>query len=239
MPETTLAELLERNARHVDSLPEGYFSAVEAGQEPAAVSICCSDSRVSQEGMWDVTAPGFLFTPSTIGNQVWDRHDGDVVVDGSVLYPVQHTDTDVILVVGHTGCGAVTAALNAVRTDDREPGSGVRGSVDDAPGIAKWIDFLVPVVEDGLADDRIEENGETSLVDQLVEYNVDRQVRFLLESDDVPDDETVYGFVYDFQGVYSDERGRAYLVNADGETDIERLRGLVPDSQNHHVRRLV
>ena len=251
MPEATLAELLERNARHVDSLSEGYFSAVEAGQEPAAVSVCCSDSRVSQEGMWDVTDPGFLFTPSTIGNQVWDRHDGDIVVDGSVLYPVKHTDTDVILVVGHTGCGAVTAALDAVRrtgdddrTGDVDRSDDDRDGADDgraggAPGISKWINLLVPVVEDGLADDRVDPDGEASLVDQLVEYNVDRQVQFLLESDDVPDDETVYGFVYDFQKVYGDERGWTYLVNADGETDPERLRELVPDFRDDHVHRLL
>ncbi|MDR5673252.1 Carbonic anhydrase [Halalkaliarchaeum sp. AArc-CO] len=232
MPETTLAELLERNARHVDSLPDGHFSAVEAGQEPAAVSVCCSDSRVSQEGMWDVTEPGFLFTPSTIGNQVWDRYDGDIVVDGSVLYPVTHTDTGVILVVGHTGCGAVTAALDAVRrTDD--------GSDGDAAGIAKWIDLLVPVIEDGLADDRVDPDREASLVDQLVEYNVDRQVQFLLESDDVPDEETVYGFVYDFQGVYGDDRGRAYLVNADGETQPDHLRELVDEEFTDRVLRLL
>ena len=247
MPETTLAELLERNARHVDSLPEGHFSAVEAGQEPAAVSVCCSDSRVSQEGMWDVTEPGFLFTPSTIGNQVWDRHDGETVVDGSVLYPVTHTDTGVILVVGHTGCGAVTAALDAVRrtgNEDSHNGDDDRSGTDDGsdgdtPGIAKWIDLLVPVIEDGLADDRVDPNREASLVDQLVEYNVDRQVQFLLESDDVPDEETVYGFVYDFQGVYGDDRGRAYLVNADGETQPDHLRALVPEEFTDRALRLL
>ncbi len=228
MPDTTLRELLERNARHVESLPQGHFAAVEDTQEPAAVSICCSDSRVPQQGMWDVEEPGWLFTPSTIGNQVWDRHNGELVVDGSVLYPIVNTDTRVTVVVGHTGCGAVTAALAAVQE-----------GLDAPPGIEKWVELLMPVVEDGLADPRVDETDDASLVDQLVEYNVDRQVAFLRESDDVPDDERIVGFVYDFQGVYGDVRGRAYLVNIDGETDVNALRDQIPEEFVESVERLV
>ena len=228
MPKTTLRELLERNARHTDGLPADYFSAVEDGQEPAAVSICCSDSRVPQAGMWDVTEPGWLFTPSSIGNQVWDTHDGDLVVDGSLLYPILHTETRVAVVVGHTGCGAITAALSAVRE-----------GVDAPPGIAKRIELLLPVIEDGLADDRISESTDVSLVNQLVEYNVDRQVEFLRGSDDIPESEAIFGFVYDFQGVYGETRGRAYLVNIDGETDVSTLRENVPEEFESHVKRLL
>lgn len=229
MPDTTLAELLERNARHVDSLPDEYFADVEDGQEPAAVSICCSDSRVPQDGMWDVTDPGWLFTPSTIGNQVWDRHDGNRVVDGSVLYPMVNTETKVTLVVGHTGCGAVTAALDAVQ----------HGQSELPAGIDKWVSLLAPVIEEGLADERVDPDRDVSLVDQLVEYNVDQQVAFLLENEAVPDDEQVYGFVYDFQGVYGDTRGRTYLVNAEGETDLDQLRERVPDEYEDCVARLL
>ncbi|MCL9812652.1 carbonic anhydrase [Natranaeroarchaeum aerophilus] len=229
MPDTSLEELLERNARHVESLHDDHFDAVQDAQQPAAVSICCSDSRVPQDGMWDVEDPGWLFTPSTIGNQVWDIQDGERVVDGSLLYPMVNTETDVTLVVGHTGCGAVTAALDAVQ----------HGAGDVPPGIEKWVDLLVPVVEAGLDDERVDADRDVSLVDQLVEYNVDRQIEFLLESDDVPETETVYGFVYDFQGVYTDERGRAYLVNVDGETDVAALRELAPAEYHDAVDRLL
>jgi carbonic anhydrase len=228
MPDTTLADLLERNAAHTASLPDEYFSAVEASQSPAAVSVCCSDSRVSQEGMWAIEESGWLFTPSNIGNQVWDERDGDLVVDGSVLYPLSYTDTEVALVVGHTGCGAVTAALDAIQNDDKSP--------DD---LGRWVEHLVPVVEDGLADDRVDADAEAGLVDQLVEYNVDRQVAFLQESEEVPSETDIYGFVYDFQGVYGETRGRAYLVNANGETDAPALRGLVPEDRSAHVDRLL
>ena len=227
----TLRQLLERNARHVDSLLERHFADVQDHQEPAVVSVCCSDSRVSQEGMWDVTEPGWLFAPSTIGNQVCDRQDGERFVDGSVLYPIAYTGTQTAAVVGHTGCGAVTAALEAVR------GNSSNESVP--PGVVKLVDSLAPVVESGLADDRVDPDGEETLVDQLVEYNVDRQVTFLRESDEVPDDIAVYGFVYDFQRVYGEEPGRTYLINADGETEVEALRDLVPAGFERAVRRLL
>jgi len=228
MPDTTLADLLERNAAHVASLPEGYFSAVEASQSPAAVSVCCSDSRVSQEGMWNVRESGWLFTPSTIGNQVWDEQEGELVVDGSVLYPLSYTDTDVALVVGHTGCGAVTAALEAVQDPDASPAD-----------LGRWVEHLVPVVEDGLADGRVDAGADPGLVDQLVEYNVDRQVAFLQESQELPPETDTYGFVYDFQGVYGEPRGQAYLVNANGETDTTALSELVPEELRDHVDRLL
>ncbi|UWG46984.1 Carbonic anhydrase [Halanaeroarchaeum sp. HSR-CO] len=229
MADDVIRALLGGNERHVASLPEGYFSAVQTAQQPPVVSVCCSDSRVSQEGMWAVDEPGWLFTPSTIGNQVWDRYENETVVDGSVLYPMAYTDTEVAVVVGHTGCGAVTAALEAVE----------EGDLDAPPGVRKWVEMLVPVVEAGLDDDRVDPDRATSLVDQLVEYNVDRQVAFLRESDDVPDAVTVLGFVYDFQRVYGDDEGRTYLVNLDGETDPETIRTAIPDAFTDSVRRLL
>jgi carbonic anhydrase len=229
MADTTLESLLKRNRRHVASLPPDHFDPVQEGQKPAVVSICCSDSRVPQSGMWDVTDPGWLFSPSTIGNQVLDHYDGERVVDGSVLYPLVYTDTRVAVVVGHTGCGAVTAALETVQGDGG----------DAPPGVAKWVELLVPIVENGLADDRVDADRTEGLVDQLVEYNVDRQVAGLQDDDDVPDSVDVYGFVYDFQSVYGDDRGRAYLVNANGETDVDALRERVPEDFEAAVDRLL
>jgi carbonic anhydrase len=230
MPRTTLAELLARNRRHVESLPEHHFSAVEEVQSPAMVSVCCSDSRVSQEGMWDVDEPGWLFSVANIGNQTWDAVGDERVVNGDVLYPLRYTETDTAAVVGHTGCGAITATL-----DD------VHGETDGAlpPGIRQRVSWLRSVIEDGLNDPRIETDGDRNIVDQLVEYNVDRQVAYLQSNEEVPDETTVFGFVYDFQGVYGDTRGRCYLVNHDGETDIERLRERVSDEYRAHVQRLL
>ncbi len=230
MPTASLESLLERNRTHTESLPEGHFDAVLDGQQPPVVSICCSDSRASQEGMWSVDEPGWLFTPSNIGNLVWERHGDELVVDGSVLYPIAHTDTGTTVVVGHTGCGAVTAAYHAVRS----------GPGDEPPGIRNRIGLLVPVVEEAFDRNVVDPDApDSEVINRLVEYNVRRQVAFLDGSDDVPDDERVYGLVYDFQGVYGSTPGRAYLVSADGETDPGRLREGVPEDYHEHVRSLL
>jgi carbonic anhydrase len=181
--------------------------------------------------MWNGgDGPGWLFTVGNIGNQVWDTHDGERVVNGDILYPLLYAGTDVAAVVGHTGCGAVTATLEAVQ--------GESDPDEFPPGVRERVDALKPVVEDGLADDRVDEDRDVGLVDQLVEYNVDRQVSFLRESDELTD-ETVLGFVYDFQGVYGDALGRCYVVNVDGETDEAQLENAVPDDYAEHATRLL
>jgi carbonic anhydrase len=224
MPRATLAELLERNRTHVESLDDDHFSEVTDAQHPSVVSLCCSDSRVSQEGMWSVEEPGWLFTPSNIGNVAWDL-DGESV-DGNLLYPIAHTETRTVAVVGHTGCGAVTAAYNAV-SDDEWP---------EATGIRNRVEPLVPVVEAAL--DGPVEDGE-GVVDRLVEYNVREQVGFLHASDEVPADTTVFGFVYDLHGTYGGEQGHVYLVAVDDETDPEALREWVDEANESAVRSLL
>ncbi|MFC7081509.1 carbonic anhydrase [Halorussus caseinilyticus] len=230
MTDQTLVDLLEGNREHVESLPSDHFADVQDEQRPSVVSVCCSDSRVSQEGMWNVTEPGQLFAPSNIGNQAWDDYDGERVVNGNLLYPVAHTGTETIAVVGHTGCGAVTAAYRAV----------TEGEGADYPGIEKWVLSLVPVVEDGLEDDAIDAaDDESAVVNRLVEYNVNRQVAFLREADAIPDSASVYGFVYDFQRVYGDVPGRTYLVNDDGETDPDAIADRLPSEYADNVASLL
>lgn len=225
MPRATPTELLARNRDHAEHLPDDYFDDVLDAQHPPVVSLCCADSRVSQERMWSVEQPGWLFTPANIGNVAWDADDSSTV-DGNLLYPVANTGTRTIAVVGHTGCGAVTAAYGAA-TD---------GALPDEPGIRKRVEPLVPVVEDAL-DSGVTDDAD--VIDRLVEYNVREQVTFLDSSDEIPDDALVLGFVYDFHETYGDTPGRTYLVAADGETDPAALRGRVDADDEGSVRSLL
>ncbi|KTG10532.1 IcfA [Haloprofundus marisrubri] len=212
----TLTDLLQRNAEHADAF-ENRFDDVQDAQHPDAVTVCCSDSRVLQDHIWGNEKPGHIFTCSNIGNRVVQRTDAGDVVSGDVLYPIAHTGTELAVVVGHTGCGAVTATYDAL-TD----------GVSDAPGIEHCLDLLKPRLEAGveaLPDDV----GRAGAINRLVEYNVDRQVEALRESDDVPDAVDVVGVVYDFQDVYSDRRGEVHVVNVGGETDVETLREQHPE----------
>ena len=74
------------------------------GQHPYAVVICCSDSRVIPEQIFHAEI-GDLFVIRVAGN-VLDKHQ-----IGSVEYAVSHLGCKLVLMLGHTGCGAVSAAL--------------------------------------------------------------------------------------------------------------------------------
>jgi carbonic anhydrase len=215
----TFAEMLERNADHATEFAD-RFDDVQDAQYPDAVTVCCSDSRVLQDGMWGNDEPGDLFSVGNIGNRVVQRTTDGEAVSGDVLYPIAHTGTETAVVVGHTGCGAVTATYDAL-TGDADGGS-------EPAGIEHCIGLLEPDLEPGveaLPDglDRAE------AINRLVEYNVDRQVDRLTDSDDVPATVDVVGAVYDFQDVYSDRRGEVHVVNVGGETDPDRLRDDHPE----------
>ncbi len=78
---------------------------LQNGQKPYAVVFCCSDSRVSPEIFFDQKL-GDLFVIRNAGNVV------DDVTLGSIEYACEHLGSPLVVVVGHTSCGAVTAALS-------------------------------------------------------------------------------------------------------------------------------
>lgn len=84
------------------------------GQAPFATILGCSDSRVPPELLFD-QGFGDLFVIRVAGNVV----DTDVV--GSIEYGVDHLKTKLVVVMGHEGCGAVTAALQADADLEQEP----------------------------------------------------------------------------------------------------------------------
>ncbi len=229
MTRRLLAELIERNDAHVAALDRAAFDDCRDAQRPPVVSVCCSDSRVPQEGMWAADRPGFLFTVGNIGNRAVDVVDGDRVLSGSVAYPLAHTDTGVVVVVGHTGCGAIGAALVAAQT----------GEYPDEPGVRADVAELVPVVESGLDHPAVDvTDPEDCAHDQLVEYNVHEQVAFVRGSDEAAAAD-VYGFVYDFHRAYGDRDGAVYLVNLNGERDPETLRAAAGPNHADHVGSLL
>ncbi len=217
-------ELLENNAAHAEKF-QSRFDAVQESQAPPVVTVCCSDSRVLQDEMWNNDEPGNIFTCGNIGNRVTQRGDEGDIVSGDVLYPVKHTGTNTIVVVGHTGCGAVTGTY-----DDLTSG------LDEPAGIKHCLGLLAPHLRAGveLLDDH--ELSRKAAIDRLVEYNVDRQIDVLTESDEIPDSVRLIGVVYDFQDSYSGRRGEVHVINVDGERDVEQLQTDHPEIEAHIER---
>ena len=113
---TTPAKALEKlkagNARYIDAKvnSEDISQAKRTdtlvnGQKPYAIIITCSDSRVIPENIF-MTGIGELFVIRIAGNVI-DEHQL-----GSIEYAASHLGAPLIVVMGHTHCGAVHAAIN-------------------------------------------------------------------------------------------------------------------------------
>ena len=142
-----LARLLEGNKRFVEmklAHPDqdaGCRTALSKGQQPFAVILGCSDSRVPPEVVFD-QGLGDLFVVRVAGNVT------DDIGVASLEYAVEHLGSRLIVVLGHERCGAVTAAvkggefpghLPALMTALKpavEKGAGGPGDVVDATVLA-------------------------------------------------------------------------------------------------------
>lgn len=107
-----LARLKEGNKLYINSAkcvgdvsPERRLYTSKHGQHPYAVVVCCSDSRVIPESIFSAGI-GDLFVIRVAGNVI------DNSQLGSIEYATEHLGCKLVVVLGHTGCGAVCAAVN-------------------------------------------------------------------------------------------------------------------------------
>jgi carbonic anhydrase len=118
--EQSLQLLKEGNARFVAD--ESHFDGISArrlelvaGQNPFAIVLGCSDSRVPIETVFD-QLPGNLFVVRVAGNFLDDNGLA------SIEYSVSILGSSLIVVLGHSGCGAVDATLQYLRNGTVQPG---------------------------------------------------------------------------------------------------------------------
>jgi len=109
-PKAALTALLEGNKRFVSGQlrhlhqDQQRIHETEGGQHPFAAIVSCSDSRVPPEIIFD-EGIGDLFVIRTAGNLV-----GDLEL-GSIEFAVEHLHVPLVVVLGHTECGAIKAFL--------------------------------------------------------------------------------------------------------------------------------
>jgi carbonic anhydrase len=106
-----IAQLSEGNERfiagksqHPHATPDRLVRTAQEGQHPLATVLACSDSRVPVELLFD-QGFGDVFVIRVAGNI-----SGDDETD-SIEYGVEHLETPLLVVMGHSQCGAVTAAV--------------------------------------------------------------------------------------------------------------------------------
>jgi carbonic anhydrase len=113
---TALLALLEGNRRFASGTPSPHVltpaqrEALLPAQDPMAILLGCVDARVPPEVVLD-QGVGDLFTVRTAG------HSLAGVALGSLEFGVRKLGVPLLVVMGHTGCGAVLAALSADRAD--------------------------------------------------------------------------------------------------------------------------
>ena len=108
--DAALTRLVDGNKRFVAGSPSRatlsaqQWAELAKGQHPYAIVLACADSRLSPEIIFD-QGLGDLFVIRNAGNLIDDH------VLGSIEYAVEHLHVSLIVVLGHTKCGAVTAAV--------------------------------------------------------------------------------------------------------------------------------
>ncbi len=160
-----LRRLKEGNRRFLDgrarfpTIQKEILAELARGQHPYATILCCSDSRVPPELIFDAGF-GELFIVRVAGNVLSQE------IAGSLQYAGAHLKTELFVVMGHDGCGAVQAALDALFRGKREL-SRIQALIDGIiPGLA-GLDPQLPPRE---------------LASRAVEANVRHTMRQILES---------------------------------------------------------
>ena len=113
-----------QNVRCVVALASQYRrDALVAGQAPFATVLSCSDSRVPSELVFDCGL-GDLFVVRVAGNIVAPS------IVGSIEFAAATFGTELVVVMGHTRCGAVAAAVEVLAGGENDPSENVRDIVD-------------------------------------------------------------------------------------------------------------
>jgi carbonic anhydrase len=178
-----------------------FFEAFAKAQKPRVTVVTCSDSRV-QSAAWDNTPENDNFTIRNIGNLLTTSH-------GSVEYGVEHLNTSVLLIVGHTGCGAIKAAMG----DKAGLSAPIRSEIDA---------IVVPKELQGDSSDSAWTAAVIANVHDQVRHGLEAFASFVNEGR-----LTIVGAVFDFRNDLGKGPGRLTIVDVNGNSEKERLDAFV------------
>ena len=155
---TALRDLQEGNRRYAANAARNTdYSrdrlARAAGQAPKAIVLGCADSRVVPELLFD-QAPGEVFVVRVAGNFL----NTDNVA--SIEYAVEYLGSPLLFVLGHSGCGAVDAAIKVMKDNLELPGQ-----------LPQLLRPIFPAVS------AAEAQRPANLLEAAIESNVRQQVR--------------------------------------------------------------
>lgn len=193
-PDQAINRLMEGNKRYASGKTQSRkFSATRAalvgGQNPYASILSCADSRVSPELCFDEER-GDLFVTRVAGNYVTP----DILA--SLEYGVAVLNAPLIMVLGHTSCGAVSATVSALEKKAEFPGH-----------IQEIVTALMPAVRAAAA-----EPHEGTLVQAATIQNIKQNVQRLQEATPILSKAVQAEKVKVIGGLYHLETGRVEIV---------------------------
>lgn len=197
-----LEEIKSTNSYYTQSKGSTFFEHFKDAQHPRATLIGCSDSRFQSDAL-DATAEDDVFTIRNIGNQY-------IVNEGSVEYGVHHLHTPLLIVMGHTRCGAIKAAMS----DYSGETSSIRREVDHLSLPVRKYAGLTPDTQRWLA--AVIENVNFQVKECMLRFNEEVKSGKL----------TIVGMVYDLANDMQKGYGKIVPVNLNGETSEQKLKSL-------------
>ncbi len=160
------------------------------GQHPFVTMISCSDSRVPPEHLFDCGL-GEIFTVRVAGNVC----DTDEI--GSIEYGIDHLQTPLLVVLGHTRCGAITAVVQQ---------SELHGN------ISALVDNIIPAVEK--ARQTYPDRTGDSLVLEAVRFNIWQSIEDLLNRSNAARERVESGHLQIVGAIYHLENGKVEWLGA-------------------------
>ena len=136
------------------------------GQEPFAVILGCSDSRVPVEIIFDFSL-GHLFVIRVAGNVVAPSQIG------SIEFAAEQFDTRLVVVMGHDDCGAVSTTISELK----------RPTESRSPNLSAIVDRIRPAVEPLMATET--EMKDAALLDQAIRANIRASVNHLRHGSEI------------------------------------------------------
>lgn len=174
-PRQVLEFLKEGNRRFLtgNRLTRDFRNQVDAtagGQSPLAVVLSCIDSRVPAELILDLGI-GDIFSVRVAGNVIGTKSLG------SIEYGATVAGSKLILVLGHTRCGAVTSAVQLIsENQDIEKATGCQH-------LKSIVDEIEPsVLADSDRNDRnLSDDKKEAMIDRVTKRNVERTVEAIID----------------------------------------------------------
>jgi carbonic anhydrase len=199
-PAEAMQKIVSGNDEFVKQHEKKYYEGYTTAQHPFVTMITCSDARVHPT-VFNADPVDHVFVIRNVGNQIQNSC-------GSIDYGIYHLHTPVLLILGHTHCGAVKAAMG--------------NYMNESPCIINELNGLhLPLKHD---------NGEGTFEERWllnVERNVDYQVDFCIKKYDKlvgTGQLAVVGAVYDFINAYGQGEGRLIITNINGITNPDWIK---------------